>query len=114
MAKKLITTITMMHMYGKLLVFSGENKTQFQSILVPYDIIEFNICILEFIQFVAKKGGNAWHDSHFMSFFQTHLINSINHEHPCKIHYLGLIARKPVFGGLRTTKAQTSLRICAV
>ena len=28
--------------------------------------------------------------------------------------YMGLDARKPVFGGLRTTKAQTSLRICAV
>ena len=28
--------------------------------------------------------------------------------------YLGLAARKPVFGGLRITKAQTSLRICAV
>ena len=28
--------------------------------------------------------------------------------------YLGLDARKPVFGGLRTTKAQTSLRIRAV
>ena len=27
---------------------------------------------------------------------------------------LGLDARKPVFGGLRTTKAQTSLRICTV
>ena len=30
------------------------------------------------------------------------------------INYLGLVARKPVFGGLRTTKAQTSLRIRAV
>ena len=29
-------------------------------------------------------------------------------------HYLGLDATKPVFGGLRTTEAQTSLRICAV
>ena len=28
--------------------------------------------------------------------------------------HLGLNARKPVFGGLRTTKAQISLRICAV
>ena len=28
--------------------------------------------------------------------------------------YLGLDTRKPVFGGLRTTKAQTSLRIRAV
>ena len=27
---------------------------------------------------------------------------------------MGLVARKPVFGGLRTTKAQTSLRIGAV
>ena len=27
---------------------------------------------------------------------------------------MGLNARKPVFGGLRTTKAQTSLRIRAV
>ena len=29
-------------------------------------------------------------------------------------HHMGIDARKPVFGGLRTTKAQTSLRICAV
>ena len=29
-------------------------------------------------------------------------------------HYLGLDVRKPVFGSLRTTKAQTSLRIPAV
>ena len=28
-------------------------------------------------------------------------------------HYLDLDARKPVFGGLRTTQAQTSLRIRA-
>ena len=28
--------------------------------------------------------------------------------------YMGLDARKPVFGGLQTTKAQTSLRIRAV
>ena len=27
---------------------------------------------------------------------------------------MGLVARKPVFGGLRTTQAQTSLRILAV
>ena len=27
---------------------------------------------------------------------------------------MGLVARKPVFGGLRSTQAQTSLRICAV
>ena len=27
---------------------------------------------------------------------------------------LGIDARKPVFGGLRTTRAQTSLHICAV
>ena len=32
---------------------------------------------------------------------------------PCK-YQLGLDARKPVFGGLRTTKAQTNLRICTV
>ena len=31
-----------------------------------------------------------------------------------RLYYLGLFARKPVFGGLRTTKAQTSLRIRAV
>ena len=30
------------------------------------------------------------------------------------ISYMGLDARKPVFGGLRTTQAQTSLRIRAV
>ena len=30
------------------------------------------------------------------------------------VHYLGLVTRKPVFGGLRTTQAQTSLRIRAV
>ena len=30
------------------------------------------------------------------------------------IHDMGLRARKPVFGGLRTTKVQTSLRIRAV
>ena len=30
------------------------------------------------------------------------------------IHYMGLVARKPVFGGLRTTQAQTSMHICAV
>ena len=30
------------------------------------------------------------------------------------VSQLGLVARKPVFGGLRTTQAQTSLRICAV
>ena len=29
-------------------------------------------------------------------------------------NHLGLDARKPVFGGLRTTQAQISLRICAV
>ena len=29
-------------------------------------------------------------------------------------NYLGLIARKPVFWGMRTTQAQTSLRIRAV
>ena len=29
-------------------------------------------------------------------------------------NYMGLVARKPVFGGLRTTKTQTSLPICAV
>ena len=27
------------------------------------------------------------------------------------VHYMGLDVRKPVFGGLRTTQAQTSLRI---
>ena len=33
----------------------------------------------------------------------------------CKVlEHMGLGARKPVFGGLRTTKAQTSLRIRAV
>ena len=31
-----------------------------------------------------------------------------------KSWYMGLVARKPVFGGLRTTKAQTSLPIRAV
>ena len=30
------------------------------------------------------------------------------------IGHMGLDARKPVIGGLRTTQAQTSLRICAV
>ena len=29
-------------------------------------------------------------------------------------NHLGLDSRKPVFGGLRTTQAQTSLRISAV
>ena len=29
-------------------------------------------------------------------------------------YYMGLVTTKPVFRGLRTTKAQTSLRICAV
>ena len=38
---------------------------------------------------------------------------------PCKAiwtpyHEMGLDARKPVFGGLRTTQAQTSLRIRAI
>ena len=28
-------------------------------------------------------------------------------------HYMGLVGRKPVFGGLQTTKSQTSLRIRA-
>ena len=31
-----------------------------------------------------------------------------------RIEYMGLVARKPVIGGLRTTQVQTSLRICAV
>ena len=30
-----------------------------------------------------------------------------------RLHKLGLVPTKPVFGGLRTTKAQTSLRIGA-
>ena len=30
------------------------------------------------------------------------------------IHHMGRDVRKPVFGGLRATKAQTSLYICAV
>ena len=34
---------------------------------------------------------------------------------PSVLHLgMGLAATKPVFGGLRTTKAHTSLRICAV
>ena len=37
----------------------------------------------------------------FKQFFQAH-------------YHMGLVARKPVFRGLRTTQAQTSLRICAV
>ena len=40
---------------------------------------------------------------------QFHLLLSL-HKH----HHMGLDARKPVFGGLRTTQAQTSLRIRAV
>ena len=31
-----------------------------------------------------------------------------------KYYYMGPVARKTVFGGLQTTKVQTSLRICAV
>ena len=34
---------------------------------------------------------------------------------PIKLFYdMGLVERKPVFGDLQTTQAQTSLRICAV
>ena len=34
---------------------------------------------------------------------------------PCiSVIYMGLATRKPVFGCLRTTKEQTSLRICTV
>ena len=29
------------------------------------------------------------------------------------VNYMGLAVRKPFFSGLRTTKAQTSLHICA-
>ena len=33
----------------------------------------------------------------------------------CEVsNYMGLEVRKPAFGGLRTTQAQTSLRICTV
>ena len=38
----------------------------------------------------------------------------INPEHSHSCDYMGLDARKPVFDWLRTTKAQTSLRIRAV
>ena len=31
-----------------------------------------------------------------------------------QIQYMGLVVRKPIFGGLQTTQAQTSLRISAV
>ena len=38
-----------------------------------------------------------------------------NYFQGAEIHlFMGLVARKPVFGGLRTAKAQTSLRIRAV
>ena len=47
---------------------------------------------------------NAW--SIYFS-FHCHILKLICHK-------MGLVARKPVFGGLRTTKAQTSLRIRAV
>ena len=39
---------------------------------------------------------------------------SILRHTPMKDSYMGLNARKPVFGGLQTTKGQTSLRIPAV
>ena len=42
-----------------------------------------------------------------------YLIDLFFSEHKMKFQ-MDLDARKPVFGGLRTTKAQTSLRICAV
>ena len=51
-----------------------------------------------------------------ISFFSLSSINSLNRSTNIRFNlsYMGLDARKPVFGGLRTTKAQTSLCICAV
>ena len=46
-----------------------------------------------------------------LTFLKTHLRQHMRILH--RLH-MGLIAKKPVLGGLRTTKAQTSLRICAV
>ena len=43
---------------------------------------------------------------------QSSLLKTI--DFPVDHAYMGLVARKPVFGGLRTPKAQTSLRIRAV
>ena len=40
-----------------------------------------------FIKLVAKKSLNAWQALHFI-FSSTRLINSLKHEHSCKILYL--------------------------
>ena len=42
-------------------------------------------------------------------------FNKLNNKGPHMSDYhMGLVPRKPVFCGLRTTKAETSLRFCAV
>ena len=61
-----------------------------------------------------------------MFYKMLHIIKEMLRYHPPRLvsiakttllhvsYQMGLDARKPVFGGLRTTKAQTSLRIRAV
>ena len=44
--------------------------------------------------------------------YKAYLPQKIAGQNSC-LAYMGLDVRKPVFGGLRTTQAQTSLRICA-
>ena len=47
------------------------------------------------------------------SVFSYHIGDIVRTKGKITLYYIGLDARKPVFMGVRTTKGQTSLRICA-
>ena len=66
-----------------------------------------NLLTEHHLEFLGLKGG-------YTGLSESTLVKTPNCWKSHVIAHMGLVARKPVFGGLPTIKVQTSLRICAV
>ena len=65
------------------------------------------------VHVVLHLANQLWNSRILIVFYNE--FNTLNNIGPHMSDYhMGLVAKKPVFCGLRTTKAETSLRFCAV
>ena len=81
-----MTAITASRIGGKILMISSE-QLNFKVNLMACDKKNLTCSwLIKCINLVVKKARKMPRKtSHFISFFSSHLINSIIHEHPCKI-----------------------------
>ena len=74
--------------------------------------MDFTLRIYMIVHVLLHLANQLWKPRILIAFYNE--FNTLNNIGPHMSDYhMGLVAKKTVFCGLRTTKAETSLRICA-